>query len=387
MADPATATATVAVAVAASPALLVFVSMFAAAPDGGIQAFRLDPLSGALTPLAARQELPHSFFLTPSCDRRHVYALSAGTFGDAATEEVTAWRIVGRDGGLELVGRTPAGGAATCFVATAAGGRTLLLAHYDGGTVATLNIAADGRLAGPPEPVPHACNGSAAVPERQGAPHPHSLVPAPTAAGRPRFAYAADLGCDAIFCYPLDPVSGRLSAADPPLVKTPAGAGPRHLTFSPAGRRLYAINELANTVGVYDFDDDSGRLTERQMISTLPEGFAGTSKTADVRVTPDGRFLYGTNRGHDSLAAYAIAADGRLRLIDIVPSRGRGPQNIAISPDGGLLVCGNMPGDSVAVFRIDRATGRLTPLGDPLRVTSPSSIAIVGPAAAGGQAD
>jgi 6-phosphogluconolactonase len=113
------------------------------------------------------------------------------------------------------------------------------------------------------------------------------------------------------------------------------------------------------------------------MIPTLPADFSGVSFTADVKLTPDGRFLYGTNRGHDSLAAYAIAADGRLTLIEIVPSRGKGPQNIAITPDGSLLLCANMPGNSLAVFRIDRDTGRLTPVGEPIAVKAPSSIAIL----------
>jgi 6-phosphogluconolactonase len=140
---------------------------------------------------------------------------------------------------------------------------------------------------------------------------------------------------------------------------------------------LYAINELANSVSVYEFDAATGALAERQTITTLPAGFAGDSKTADLQLTPDGRFLYGTNRGHDSLAAYAIAADGRLTLIEIVPSRGKGPQNIAITPDGSLLLCANMPGNSLAVFRIDRDTGRLTPVGEPIAVKAPSSIAIL----------
>ena len=128
---------------------------------------------------------------------------------------------------------------------------------------------------------------------------------------------------------------------------------------------------------MYDFDATTGTLTERQVIITLPADFTGTSYTADLRFTPDGRFLYGTNRGHDSLAAYAVGDDGRLTLIEIVPSRGKGPQNIAITPCGTLMLCANMPGDSLAVFRIDRQTGRLTPVGEPVAITKPSAIAIV----------
>ena len=360
----------------APSALLVLVSMFAPDGRGGIQALHFDPHSGAVQPAATTRGCPNAFFLTLSPDRTLVYSLTAGKFGDAGTEEVTAWRLVDRDGTLEPLGRRPGGGAATCFVTPATTGGPLLVAHYNGPGVATLPLAADGSLAADPTVVAHACAGSGVVKGRQDAPHPHAIIPAPAAAGRPPFVYAADLGCDAILCYRLD-ASGRLVAADPPAVKTPAGAGPRHLTFHPDGKRLFVINELANTIGVYDFDADSGRLTERQVIATLPGDFSGTSATADVRVTPDGRFLYATNRGHDSLAAFAIAADGRLALLEIVPSRGKGPQNLAITADGAWLLCANMPGDSLAVFRIEQATGRLTPVGEPFAISAPSSIAIV----------
>lgn len=359
-----------------APFLVVFVSMFAAGTEGGMRAFLLDPLSGTITPAAGRWECPNAFFVTLSEDQRRVYALTAVTFGDASTEEVIAWRIVGRDGVLAPLGRTAAAGAATCFITAAPGGRTLLLAHYTGGTVATLPLSADGGFAGPPITVPLTCGGSGVVKGRQEASHPHALVFAPAAVDGPQFVYAADLGGDAICCYRLDLAVGRLTSADQPVTKTAAGAGPRHLAFHPDGRRLYVINELNSTVGVYDLEAASGQLTERQTISTLPKDFVGTNYAADVRLTPCGGFLYGTNRGHDSLATYAIAADGRLALVEIVTSRGRGPQSIAITPDGGLLLCANMPGDSLAIFRIDRATGRLTPVGEPVPVTAPSSIAI-----------
>jgi 6-phosphogluconolactonase len=358
-----------------SSTLLIFVSMFTNEPEGGIQAFHLDARSGAVKAASTTRGFANSFFLATSPDQRFLYALAAGKFGDAATEQVTAWRIAGRDGALEPLGRRPGGGQATCFVAPSAPGGPLLIAHYSSGTVATLPLAADGTLAADPVTVAHT-RAASKVTARQEARHPHAIVPAPLTAGHPQFVYSTDLGCDSIHVYRLD-AAGRLVAADPLVVPTPPGAGPRHLAFHPDGKRLYVINELANTVGVYDFDAASGQLTERQMIPTLPADFSGPSFTADLKITPDGRFLYGTNRGHDSLAAYTVAADGRLTLVEIVPSRGKGPQNIAITPDGSLLLCVNMPGNSLAVFRIDRDTGRLTPMGEPLAVQAPSSIAIV----------
>jgi 6-phosphogluconolactonase len=354
--------------------LLVLVSMFAAGEAGGIQAFHLDA-AGTLAPAATTRGCPNSFFLTVSPDRRTVYALAAGAFGKPDTEEVVAWRLAGRDGRLEPLGRRPARGAATCFVAPDPTGRTLLLAHYTGGTVATLPLAADGGLAGDPVVVRHA--GSGPDRARQEGPHPHAIVAAPRAPGGPQFVYAADLGCDAIVAYRLDEATGALVAADPPLVRSRPGAGPRHLAFHPDGHRLYTINELDNTIACHDFDATTGRFVERQVVPTLPEGFRGASKTADVKLTPDGRFLYGTNRGHDSIAVFRVNADGALEPVEIVSSRGRGPQNLAITPDGSLLLCASMPGDGIAVFRIDRETGRLTAVGEPVPVASPSCIAIV----------
>ena len=358
-----------------SASLLVFVAMFAAEPAGGIQAFHLDPRTGSLSPAAVTADCPNGFFLTVSPDRRTLYSLTAKTFGDAGTEEVIAWRIAGRDGKLERLGRRPAGGSVTCYVAPDPKGRSLLLAHYNSSTVASMPIADDGSLAG--DAVARRLEGKGANPDRQEAPHPHSIIAAPAPPNAPQFVYSADLGADAIVAYRLDAARGGLVANDPPLVKTKPGAGPRHLAFHPDGRRLYAINELDNTIAVYDFESATGRLVERQIVSTLPPDFKEKTYTADLAITPDGRFLYGTNRGHDSIAAYAIGHDGRLSLVEIVPSRGRGPQNLAITPDGSLILCANMPGDSLAAFRIDRETGRLAAVGEPTTVKSPSCIAIV----------
>ncbi|MFM9058417.1 MAG: lactonase family protein [Planctomycetaceae bacterium] len=358
----------------AAPPLLVLATMFAADPAAGIRAFHLDPVSGALAPAAVTGGCPNAFFLALAPDRRTVYALTAGRFGAADTEEVLAWRLADRDGRLEPLGRRPARGAATCFLATDPSGRTLLIAHYTGGTVATLPLAADGSLAGDPVPVRH--TGSGPNQARQEGPHPHAIVAAPRVPGAPQFVFAADLGCDAIYGYRLDAATGGLVPLDPPFVHSRPGAGPRHLAFHPDGRRLYAINELDNTIACHDFDPATGRLVARQVVPTLPEGFRGENTTADVKLTPDGRFLYGTNRGHDSIAVFRVAADGLLEPVEIVPSRGAGPQHLAITPDGGLLLCANMPGDSIAVFRIDPDSGRLAPLGEPVPVSSPSCLVL-----------
>ena len=159
--------------------------------------------------------------------------------------------------------------------------------------------------------------------------------------------------------------------------KSPAGAGLLHLTFYPNGKRAYVINELLNSVTVFDYDGDAGTLTEKQTIPTLPTDFKGTSYSADLKITPDGRFLYGTNRGQDSITAYQIGGDGKMTLIAIESSLGKGPQNLAITADGTWLLCANMPGNNVAVFGIDTKTGKLKPAGDPVKETGPSCITLL----------
>ena len=160
-------------------------------------------------------------------------------------------------------------------------------------------------------------------------------------------------------------------------MRLPPGAGPRHLAFSPDGRHVYVINELKNSVTMFDYLTDSGMLIEQQTLPTLPGDFTGTNLCADVKITPNGRFLYGTNRGHDSIAAYRIGNGGRLTLIGIQPSLGKRPQNLLITPGGELLLCANMPGNNVAVFRIDAQTGVLKPVGAPVAMPSPSCIRLL----------
>jgi 6-phosphogluconolactonase len=191
-----------------------------------------------------------------------------------------------------------------------------------------------------------------------------------------RFVYAVDLGLDQVLGYRLEAASAKLSPNRQPFVRTPPGAGPRHLTFHPNGRHVYVINELDNSVTVFGYESGSGMLIERQTISTLPKDFDGTSYCADLKITPDGRFLYGTNRGHDSIAAYRISDDGRLTLLGIEPSLGKGPQNLAITPNGKLLLCANMPGKNVAVFQINSKTGALKRAAQPVSMPSPSCIMI-----------
>lgn len=350
---------------------LVFISAFAAGDEGAIHAFQLDLKTGNLKPAQRTTGVEHPFFLAVSPDRKFLYSIHARKFGGPEDEQVAAYEIVGRSGQLKLLNRQSSRGSASCYLDVDATGKTVLVANYSTGSVASLPVRQDGSLGEASSFFQHA--GSSVDAKRQEGPHAHCIVISPDN----RFAFAADLGLDQVLSYRLDAAAAQLSPHRQPFVRTPPGAGPRHLTFHPNGRWVYVINELSNSVTAFEYDAESGMLIERQTVPTLPKEFDGTSYCADVKITPCGRFLYGTNRGHDSLTAYRIGADGRLTLIAIEPSLGKGPQNLAITAGGELLLCANMPGNNVAVFRIDPETGRLSPVGQPVSMPSPSCIRLL----------
>jgi 6-phosphogluconolactonase len=349
--------------------VLVFVSSFAPGDQGAIEALHLDLETGALRPVATTDDVEHPFFLALSPDRRILYSIHApGQFGGEQDELVAAFALEGRTGKLKRLNRQSARGTAACYLDVDATGRTVLVANYTTGSVAALPIHDDGSLGEAASFVQHV--GSSVRPDRQSGPHAHCFVISPDN----RFALAADLGLDQILVYQLDAATAHLTPARQPFARTLPGAGPRHLVFHPGGDKVYVINELANSISRFDYLADSGMLIERETVATLPDDFTGTSYCADLKITPDGKFLYGTNRGHDSLASYRILEDGRLERIGIQPSLGRGPQNLAITPDGNWLLCANMPGNNVVVFRIDCETGELTRRGEPFALPSPSCI-------------
>jgi 6-phosphogluconolactonase len=350
---------------------LVFVSAFAAGDKGAIHAYHLDPGSGKMTRVHRTTDVENPFFLAISRDHKFLYSIHAKQFGGKEPEQVAAYGIAGRSGELKLLNRQSSLGSASCYLDVDATGKTVVVANYTSGSVAALPVKEDGSLGKALSSFQHA--GSSVDPARQKEPHAHCIVISPDN----RFAYAADLGLDQVLGYRLDAALATLTPNRQPFVRTPPGAGPRHLTFHPNGKHVYVINELANSVTLFDYDKDSGMLIEKQTISTLPKDYAGKSYCADLKITPNGRFLYGTNRGHDSIAMYRIGEEGRLTLLGIEPSLGKGPQNLAITPEGGLLLCANMPGNNVAVFRIDEKTGGLTSVGPPISMPSPSCIKMI----------
>ncbi len=350
---------------------LVFVSAFAKGDEGAIHAYQLNAESGQLKQVYRTAEMEHPFFTALSPNRKFLYAIHApGQFGGKDHEQVSAYEIVGPNGQLKLLNRQSALGTAACYLDVDSTGKTVLVANYSTGSVAALPVREDGSLGAAATFIQHV--GSSVDMARQTGPHAHCIVVSPDN----KFVFAADLGLDQVLGYRLDPTTAKLTPNKQPFARTIPGAGPRHLTFHPNGKHVYVINELKNSVTLFDYEVGSGVLLEQQTIPTLPPDFKGTSHCADLKITPNGRFLYGTNRGHDSIAAYRLGDDGRLKLLSIEPSLGKGPQNLAITPDGTLLLCANMPGNNVVVFRIDQNSGALKAIGEPITIPGPSCIRI-----------
>jgi 6-phosphogluconolactonase len=304
-----------------------------------------------------------------SPDRRYLYTIDAEKFGGSDDEFVAAFAIEGRNGDLRLLNRRSARGTASCFLDVDPTGKSVLVANYNSGNVAALPVQPDGALGEAASVIQH--SGSSVDPSRQKGPYAHCFVVSPDG----KHGLACDLGIDKVMIYALEAGGAKLTAsAAQPFATLAPGSGPRHLCFHPNGKLVYVINELANTITVFDWMSANATLREKQTIPTLPKDFTGKSYTADLKITPDGKYLYGTNRGHDSLASYRIAEDGTLTLLNIQPSGGKGPQNLLVTPDGQWLLCANMPGNSVTVFKLDAHTGALAPHKSPVEVPMASCI-------------
>ncbi|MFB6218871.1 MAG: lactonase family protein [Halobacteriaceae archaeon] len=315
-----------------------------------VYSYRLDPGTGGLEKLQRTDTgAPESFCaLGPAGE--YLYTVRGG-------EGLAAAYAVGDDGELDRVNSQPTEGEGPCHCAVDATGSYLLVAHYNGGSVATLPIRDDGGLGGVADFVAH--EGSGPNEERQEAPHPHSINPGP----ENRLAYVPDLGTDEIRVYDLDLDGGRLRPADPPAVELAPGAGPRHFDVHPTGEYAYVINELADTITAFERDGE-GRLAPTGTVSTLPDGFEGQTKTADIHVHPSGEFLYGSNRGHDSIAVFDISTPASPERVAIEPTRGEWPRNFALGPDGEYLFVENRDTDDVTTFEVDPDTGGIDPNGE-----------------------
>lgn len=279
---------------------------------------------------------------------------------------VSVFRMEPRSGRLHLLGRQHSGGAAPCFLSVDPSGRCLVVANYGGGSVACFLLGPGGKMGSMSSFFQH--HGSSIHPTRQTASHAHSIKCDPAG----RFAFVPDLGQDKIVVYRLDAENRRLVAADSLSIQSAPGSGPRHMVFSQDVRFAYVINELSSTITGFRYDAERGTLEPFQEISTLPGNFAGENTGGEVAIHPSGRFLYASNRGHDSIAMFALSTkDGTLRASGHQSTLGNWPRHFCITPEGENLFAANQNSDSIAVFRIDAQSGELRPQSEPLSIPSP----------------
>jgi 6-phosphogluconolactonase len=349
---------------AAAP-ITVYVGTYTDTASRGIYRLTLDPETGKASEPVLAGEAKNPSFLALHPSGRFLYAVGEiASFEGRKAGAVSAFAIDPSSGDLTLLNQQSSEGTGPCHLVVDRAGKNVLVANYGGGNVAVLPIGPDGRL-GKASAV-RAHEGSGPDKARQEKPHAHGVY----LDAAERFAFSPDLGADRIFVYRYDAAKGALEphgSAAPP-----AGSGPRHLAFDPKGRHLYAINELTSTVTLFRYDAAAGTLAAAETVSTLPAGFAGTSSTAEIEVSRDGRFVYGSNRGHDSLAVFARdEASGRLTPAGHVPVGGKTPRHFALDPTGRWLLAAHQGSDGVAVFRVDPATGRPSPAGAVLAVPKP----------------
>ena len=333
----------------------------------GIYRFRFDATTGALTPAGVTTGIANPTWLALHPSSRFLYAGSeVREHGQRSGGAAVAYARDAATGELTHINDELTGGAGPCHLSPDPSGRLLMVANYASGSLTVFGVRPDGGLEPASQIIQHA--GSGPVADRQEGPHAHCIVPDPTG----RFALAADLGIDQVLVYRIDAEGKRLVPADPPFVAFTPGAGPRHIAFHPTGRWVYVTGELNSTLTILSWDSERGRLEPIQVVSTLPEGWTGTNYPAEVTVAPSGRFVYMSNRGHDSITIFAVnAVTGKLTPVGHEPTQGAFPRHFALDPTGAFLVAANQNSDNVVVFRADAETGRLTPTGHTVTVPMP----------------
>jgi 6-phosphogluconolactonase len=329
----------------------------------GIYVSKLDTDTGKLGAVELAGKAASPSFVALSPDGKYLYAAIEDGGGSVAAF------AVGAGGKLTALNQQPAGGSGTCHIWVDATGRNVLAANYGGGSIAGFRTNADGSLGARSAFVQF--EGTGPDTSRQEKPHAHSIYTDSTN----QFVYACDLGTDNVWSFRFDAAKGALTPASPASAKVPQGGGPRHLAIHPNGKFAYVNNEMGLSVTAFSRDTASGALTAMQTLPTLPEGTPkkGVS-TAEIFCHPTGKWLYASNRGHDSIAVYAIAADGKLTWIETAPAQVKVPRGFGIDPTGKWLIAAGQSDDTIAVLKIDPATGKLTPNGSTATVGAPVCI-------------
>jgi len=339
----------------------------------GIYVYRMDPVSGTMEFIRTITGITNPSYLAFDATCSCLYAVNElKSYQGEPTGTVSSFAINSKTGQLTFLNKKPTHGTDPCHLILDKTGKYVLLANFMSGSVCVLPIQADGSLGDASDFIQH--QGSSIDPNRQQGPHAHAVTLDETN----RYAYVPDLGLDKTLIYRFDVESGKLEPNEEPWVAVKPGAGPRHLVFHPNKQYAYLINELDSTIGAYRYDSDKGKLAEIQTISTLPADFLGSSTCADVHVSRSGKFLYGSNRGHDSIVVYKIdQSTGRLSCIGHESTRGNTPRNFAIDPAGNFLLAANQDSDTIVTFRIDPQSGELLPTGHVTEVPTPVCVKII----------
>lgn len=350
----------------------VYVGTYTGKESKGIYRLKLDLSDGALENEGVVAEVKNPSFLAIDPKGRRLYSVAEiETFEGKKAGGVAAFEIDPDSGALSKLNEQSSGGPGPCHLVVDRLGKAVLVANYGGGSVAVLPIDPDGRLEPASAFVQH--EGRSVNPRRQEKPHAHSINVDPSN----RYAFVADLGVDKVFVYRFNADDGALEPNDPPFVATPPGGGPRHFALHPSGKFAYANNELTSSVNAFAYDAGVGALTLLQTVSTLPPESRDDSDntTAEVQVHPSGRFVYVSNRGHDSIAVFKVDEDsGKLEIFEYTPTGGKVPRNFGIDPTGRFLLAANQDSDNVVVFRIDEEKGGLTPTR--VEVEAPTPVCI-----------
>jgi 6-phosphogluconolactonase len=339
----------------------------------GIYVYRLDISSGSMEQISLAEGVPNPSYLAFDPSHRFLYAVNElKEFEGATTGAISAFTAGSSSGKLRFLNRKPTHGTDPCHLTVDKTGRYVLVANFMSGSVCVLPIREDGSLGDATDVIQH--QGSSIDPLRQSGPHAHAVTLDDTG----RYAFVPDLGIDKLMVYRFDANRGKLELNEEPWVEVTAGAGPRQLVMHPLGGYAYLINELDSTMMAFRYDGDSGSLREIQTLSTLPEGFEGASTCAEVQISPSGKFLYGSNRGHDSVVIYAIdPMDGTLTCVGHKSTQGKTPRNFTVDPAGEFLLAANQDTDSIVSFRLDPASGELVATGHSVDVPTPVCVKVM----------
>jgi 6-phosphogluconolactonase len=312
------------------------------------------------TPVFLQEAVAPAYFII-SPDGKHLY-----TCNSDPGSSLSAYAIDPARAKLTFLNQKPSDGGDPSYISLDATGRYVMVANFEGGSIVVYALLPDGSIGERTAFVQN--TGTSVNPVRQSHAHSHSIRVDPSN----RFVLAADLGLDKLFVYRFDQKTGALQPNDPPFATVAPGSGPRHIAFHPNGRIAYVINEMGSSIIRFGWDSNHGILTRYETVSTLPKDFTGMSTCAEILVHPSGKFVYATNRGHNSVAMFSVEAEtGRLTLIQNIPTQGRTPRNCEFDPTGRWLLVSNQDSSNAVVFRIDPDTGRLTQVGEPVKVPAP----------------